>query len=112
MKSELIKKVAKDFLREVSNKAIIIWDNAGSHIKVAKELLEERIDNIMFLPPYSPELNPVERFFQEIRKVGANKIFNDIEEVVDFIRKEMESWKSFPQKLTQLTAYLYIKGDY
>jgi len=112
MKSELLKKVVKNFINVVCDKSKIIWDNAGSHVKVAKELLEEGIDMIKFLPPYSPELNPVERFFLEIRKATANKIFEDIEEVKEFIKKEMDKWKRFPQKLTQLTAFPYIKGHY
>ena len=112
MKSELLKEVVKDFLKKVSNKVKIVWDNAGSHIKTAKELLQEGIDKIKFLPPYSPELNPVERFFQEIRKAISNRIFNDIKEITDHIKQNMESWKSSPQKLIQLTAYPYIKGHY
>ena len=57
-------------------------------------------------------LNPVERFFQEIRKTTANKIFNDIEELVEFIKQEIERWKNIPQKLIKLTAFPYIKGHY
>lgn len=32
---------------------------------------------VIFLPSYSPQLNPVERFFGEMRKFTANKIFRD-----------------------------------
>ena len=42
--------------------------------------LEDNDLTIIFLPPYSPELNPTERFFQEMRKVTANRIFENIEE--------------------------------
>ena len=112
MKSELIKEVVKDFLREVGEEVRIIWDNAGSHKKVAEELKSEGKDVIEFLPAYSPELNPVERFFLEVRKETANKIFQDIEEIVRFVKNVMVKWKSFPQKLIQLTAYPYIKGIY
>jgi len=43
----------------------------------SKKLKDNNL-TILFLPSYSPELNPVERFFQEIRKVTANKIFENI----------------------------------
>ena len=112
MKSDLLTKVVKDFLKKVNGDAIIIWDNAGSHIKTWKELLKEGIDKIKFLPPYSPELNPVERFFLEIRKVLANKIFNDLDEIMTLIKNEIGKWKSSPHKLTKLTAYPYIRGHY
>ena len=35
--------------------------------------------SIIFLPSYSPQLNPIERFYQEMRKVTANQIFENIE---------------------------------
>ena len=111
LKSKLLKKVVKDFLREAGKDSIIIWDNAGSHKKVAKDLEEEEgLKNILFLPPYSPELNPVERFFQELRKVSANNVFKELGEISKFLKREIETWKRFPQKVTKLTAYPYIRG--
>ena len=110
LKSELLKEVVKNFLREAGEDSIIIWDNAGSHKKVAKELEAEGKQNILFLPPYSPELNPVERFFQELRKVTANNVFEELSEISEFLKKEIEKWKRFPQKVTKLTAYPYIRG--
>jgi len=112
MKSDLLKEVVKEFFNEVREQAKIIWDNAGSHIKVAKDLFKEGIDRIYFLPPYSPEINPVERFFQELRKSLSNRIFNDIEELTNFLRQELERWKRNPQRLIKLTAYPYIRGRY
>ena len=48
------------------------------HLKNKK--LEDDNLTILFLPSYLPELNPTERFFQEIRNVTANKIFENIED--------------------------------
>ena len=56
---------------------VIVWDNASFH---KSKKLEDNDLTIIFLPPYSPELNPIERFFQEMRKVTANRIFENIEE--------------------------------
>jgi len=46
-------------------------DGAGAHRseRVSYGLMEKEL-----LPPYSPELNPVERFFQEIRHQLKNKV--------------------------------------
>jgi len=41
--------------------------------------LENEDLSIIFLPSYSPQLNPIERFYQEMRKVTANQIFENIE---------------------------------
>lgn len=43
----------------------VVWDGAGAHrSKQLHDLSTVRI----VLPPYSPELNPAERIFQEIRR--------------------------------------------
>jgi transposase len=70
----------------------IIWDNAGYHSdisiqKFAKDLAIE----LHYLPPYSPNLNPVERLWKIMReKVSANtyyETFNDFTEAtLNFFR--------------------------
>ena len=65
---------------------IIIWDNAGFH---RSKLLENENLSIIFLPSYSPQLNPVERFYQEMRKVTANQIFENIEVQENLIEKAL-----------------------
>jgi len=43
-------------------------------------------DNIVlfFLPPYTPEMNPIEQIWMELRKRGfKNKVFSTLEKVVD-----------------------------
>jgi transposase len=43
-------------------------------------------DNIelFFLPPYTPEMNPIEQIWLEIRKRGfRNEIFTSLEKVID-----------------------------
>lgn len=45
--------------------AAVVWDGAGPHRgKRLRDLPTARV----FLPPYSPELNPAERVFEEIRR--------------------------------------------
>ena len=39
----------------------------------------------MFQPPYCPEVNPIERFWQEIKKILKNKVFDSL----DFLRKTL-----------------------
>ncbi len=56
-----------------SAKTLIIVDGAGSH--QANILSADSPLGLEKLPPYAPELNPAERFFQELRKDLANQIF-------------------------------------
>ena len=39
---------------------------------------------LFFLPPYTPEMNPIEQIWKEIRKRGfRNEIFISLEKVID-----------------------------
>lgn len=58
---------------------IVIADNLSSH-KVAgvREAIAEAGASILYLPPYSPDLNPIEQFFAKLkallRKVAARTV--------------------------------------
>jgi transposase len=41
---------------------VVIMDNLGSHKgKAARAAIRERGAHLLFLPPYSPDLNPIEQ---------------------------------------------------
>ena len=61
---------------------VFIIDNAGIH-KAKRLIIPENI-RFIFLPPYSPELNPVERFWQHIKLNIKGKIFSDPAEMKDY----------------------------
>ena len=55
---------------------VVVMDNLSSHKgSRVKELVEERGCEILYLPPYSPDLNPIEEAFAKIkallRRAGA-----------------------------------------
>lgn len=55
---------------------LVIMDNLGAHRpKKIQELIEERGCELLYLPSYSPELNPIEEALSKIkhilRKIGA-----------------------------------------
>ncbi len=55
---------------------IVVVDNLSAHkSERAEALLEERGGQLLYLPPYSPDLNPIEQAFAKIkgalRKAGA-----------------------------------------
>lgn len=65
-----------------NDNAFIIMDQAGWH--KSKDLKVPQNIRIIYLPPYSPELNPVERFWQYIKdNVLKNKIFEDLQSLQD-----------------------------
>jgi transposase len=55
---------------------VVVMDNLGAHRpKRVRELIEARGAELLFVPSYSPELNPIEQAFSKIknvlRKLGA-----------------------------------------
>jgi transposase len=59
---------------------VLILDGAGWH--KSKGLIIPKNITILHLPPYSPELNPVERFWLYVKSnVIRNKIFDSLEEL-------------------------------
>ena len=58
---------------------IVILDNLASHkSRKAEEILRQRSARLLFLPPYSPDLNPIEMAFAKLkahlRRIGARTI--------------------------------------
>lgn len=58
-----------NLLRSIPSESIIVMDNAAFHRKRQLTLLAENNGHrIIFLPPYSPELNPIEHFWAFLKQ--------------------------------------------
>lgn len=61
---------------------IVIIDNASFHKSAKVKLLIERAEcQLIFLPPYSPDLNPIEHYWHKIKTV-IRKIMRDTGDVL------------------------------
>ena len=61
--------------------AVLVLDNAGWH--VAKALEVPPNVTLLFLPPYSPELNPAERLWAWLRSHHlSNRVYADYQELL------------------------------
>ncbi|MEG2416719.1 MAG: transposase [Peptostreptococcaceae bacterium] len=59
------------FLNEIEENKVIVMDNASFHCKNRLyELCKESNRNLrlIFLPPYSPELNPIEKYWAILKR--------------------------------------------
>jgi transposase len=61
--------------------------------------------NLLRLPAYSPELNPVERWFQEFRRVLSNRIFETVELLQEALTKALEPYWQEPARLRSLAGF-------
>ena len=84
-------------LRAHSKKTIvIIVDNATLHkSKKVDDFLRRHPDVfILYLPPYSPEYNPVEIVWRILKAyvVGSRQIVNGVKEILSRIKKKTRRW--------------------
>lgn len=75
------------FLQELSqtypdDQILLVCDGAAWH-KATALTIPQNI-RLFFLPPATPEMNPIEQIWKEIRKRGfRNEIFQTLDEVID-----------------------------
>ncbi|MEJ0101232.1 MAG: IS630 family transposase [Bacteroidota bacterium] len=85
-----------EFLQQLSShynnyRIIIILDKAGWHISQSLEIGHNI--RLLHLNPYSPELNPVELLWREIRrKYFHNIIFENLDEVENTLHKALANY--------------------
>jgi len=61
---------------------LLIMDKASWH-RSKKLIIPDNI-RILHIPPYTPEMNPIEQIWKEIRKLGfRNELFKTLDKVVD-----------------------------
>jgi transposase len=67
--TELMLVYFQEVLAKLPNKSVIIMDNASFHRgKKLEELFEKYNHRLVFLPAYSPELNPIENMWGTIKQ--------------------------------------------
>jgi transposase len=102
------------FLSEVSSRhpddfIVMVMDKAGW--RQAKDLKVPGNMRIIFLPPYSPELNPVERLWEEIReKWFPNRVFKSLDAVESVLVDALHSLEQSPEKVASITGFNWINN--
>lgn len=61
--------VEQFLIKELKSGQVVVMDNAAFHkSQKTKELIESVGCKIIFLPPYSPDLNPIEKFWANMKR--------------------------------------------
>lgn len=100
------------FLAEVSSRhpgdrILMFMDGAGWH--KAKGLVVPLNIIIKPIPPYSPEVNPVEHLWDEMReKWFANKVFDSLDAVEDQMVVALRTLESEPERVGSLAGFDWI----
>ena len=89
-------------------KMVLITDNAKyHHAKLHREWREEHADRFVlyFLPPYSPDLNPVERVWKLVRRICLhNRYFHTLKEIEEVVENQFLQWSLVSDTLRKLCA--------
>ena len=89
-------------------KMVLITDNAKyHHAKLHREWREEHADRFVlyFLPPYSPDLNHVERVWKLVRRICLhNRYFHTLKEIEEVVENQFLEWSLASDILRKLCA--------
>lgn len=82
---------------------VLVLDGAPSH-RSGKVDWPDGIESLQ-LPGYSPELNPAERWFKELREALANRVFETLGAIDEALTEALRPYWQQPEKLARLTGY-------
>ena len=86
---------------------VMVVDGASSH--KAKELVVPENIRLIRLPGYSPELNPEEHIWDEVREKGfPNLLLDRMELVVARLKAELSVRAAEPDRVRSITAWPWI----
>jgi transposase len=88
----------------LKQRTLLIADGATAHRLEENDLVE-----LVKLPPYAPELNPVERFFEELRRKLEFRVFATLEQAEDFVGAAIQEFLQDKERVKSLTLFPYIK---
>jgi len=101
-------------LRHISchsgRRVLVLSDNARYHqAKLHADWRQQCFNKfaLLFLPPYSPELNPIERVWKLRRRLAThNRYFQDLGQVAEAVETTFSAWRKPNAVLKKLCAII------
>lgn len=82
--------------------AVVVADGAGYHHKAAIKIPNNI--TLIALPPYAPELNPIENVWQYLRQnFLSHRILDDYAQIVDACADAWNALVALPERLRSIT---------
>jgi transposase len=104
------------FLAEFSRRlaadvhAVLIWDGAGFHVARALEVPANV--SLIRLPPYSPELNPIENLWHYFRShFWSNRLYPTWEDLLTAAVAAMDVAMAHPELIKSVCADPYLTPE-
>ncbi len=88
---------------DADHRAVLVLDGAGWHTS-GKLAVPEGID-LVFLPPASPEIQPVERVWSLVDEPVANRTFADLGELTDILVTRCQTLRAATRQIKTHTNF-------
>ena len=95
-------------LRLQTDVGALVWDGARGHR--GEEVESVGLPTVV-QPPYSPELNPAERVFEEIRRSVEGRIYRTIEDKMEAVNSYLREMESDPARVRSLAGWGWIEDN-
>jgi transposase len=101
--------LSRGFLQQIAQsdpqaEHVVIWDQAGFHPRPGDASLPARI-HLLPLPPYSPELNPVEGLWDQTQDVTCNRHFADLDQLEEALTRALRPFWERPARVLSLVHH-------
>jgi len=84
--------VEKELLKTIQPGDVVVLDNLGSHKnKAVRHMVRAKGAKLFFLPPYSPDLNPIEQLFSKIKHAMRKAMGRTVEAVQEALKIILEA---------------------
>jgi len=93
--------------RDPDAEHVVIWDQAGFHPQPGLHELPERI-HVLPLPPYSPELNPVEVIGDVIKDRIGNTLWRRLEDLEVALGEELLPIYESAERVRRLVSHPWL----
>lgn len=94
-------------LRQATDLAALVWDGASSHRDQSVQALGLPL---ISLPPYSPEINPAERIFQELRRATEGRVYATLDDKIAAVEAEFATLDADPVRIRSLAGWAWIEA--
>jgi transposase len=94
-------------LRYPEDRIVMVLDGAGWH-RAGDLIVPENI-RLLYLPSYSPELNPVENIWEELREKGFdNKVFASLDALEEQLLHSLKHLEDHPEISKSIVQWPWI----
>jgi len=93
--------------RDPNAEHIVIWDQAGFHPRTGDPLVPAHV-HLLPLPPYSPELNPVEAIGDVIKDRLGNRLWDTLEAMEEAIGEEIRPIYASAARVRSLVSHPWL----